>query len=182
MTTREQIVGLADELIREKGYNAFSFYDISRSIGIKTASVHYHFPAKSDLGIAVIEQHSVILQKLVEKYKDKPAREQLDKFFSIYTRMSGENKVCLVGSLATDLNTLDEPIKDKLRIFTGMMISWVTDFLEQGREECTFHFEGKARTKALMLLTNMMAVVQLSRITGDKDLKLVIQTIKNDLK
>jgi AcrR family transcriptional regulator len=35
MNTREQIIQLADNLTREKGYNAFSFYDISKKVGIK---------------------------------------------------------------------------------------------------------------------------------------------------
>ncbi len=57
MNTREQIIQLADTLIRERGYNAFSFYDISKKIEFKTAYIHYHFPVKLNLGVAVIERH-----------------------------------------------------------------------------------------------------------------------------
>jgi AcrR family transcriptional regulator len=181
MDTRKQIIQLADNLIREKGYNAFSFYDISRSVGIKTASIHYHFPVKSDLGVAVIEQHIEGLNYIIEKYTNKSPIEKLDKFFSIYSSIKNENKVCLVGSLATDFNTLDKKVKDKLKIFSDGMLDWVSGFLEEGRDNNVFQFKGLPRTKAIMIIGNMLAIVQLSRLTSDKDFKTIKDTIKQEI-
>jgi AcrR family transcriptional regulator len=181
MDTREQIIDIADNLIRHKGYNAFSFYDISKSVGIKTASVHYHFPAKSDLGVAVIEQHIYNLALVREKFKSKSPQENLDKFLSIYSSVKNENAVCLVGSLTTDFNTLDKKVKEKLKTFADAMLDWVSSFLEEGRNSNIFQFKGLARTKALMITGNMLAIVQLSRLTGDKDFKTVKDTIKKEL-
>jgi len=181
MDTRGKIIQLADNLIRKKGYNAFSFYDISKSVGIKTASIHYHFPAKSDLGVAVIEQHIHHLDLLKEKFNNKSPIEKLDKFFSIYTSIKNEDQVCLVGSLATDFNTLDKKVKDKLKKFSNNMLDWVSHFLEEGRNNNAFQFEGPARTKAIMIIGNMLAIVQLSRLTGDKDFNTIKNTIRNEL-
>ena len=89
MNTREQIIQLADSLIREKGYNAFSFYDISKSVGIKTASIHYHFPAKSDLGIAVIEHHIQHLELVKKKFESE--------IFCLLIRINKETKKSLSG-------------------------------------------------------------------------------------
>ena len=181
MDTRDQIINLADNLIRDKGYNAFSFYDISKAVGIKTASIHYHFAAKSDLGVSVVEQHIHNLSLLKEKFKHRSPFEKLNKFFSIYTSIKNEDKVCIVGSLATDLNTLDKKVKDKLKIFSDNMLEWVSGFLEEGRNSHVFHFEGLPRTKAIMIISNMLAIVQLSRLTGDNDVKTVVDTIKKEL-
>ena len=181
MDTKGQIIQLADNLIREKGYNAFSFYDISKSVGIKTASIHYHFPAKSDLGVAVIEQHINNLNLVKKRFNRKSPVEKLDKFFSIYSAIKNENKICLVGSLATDFNTLDKKVKDKLKIFSDNMLDWVSDFLEEGRNNNVFQFEGSPRTKAIMIIGNMLAIVQLSRLTNDKDFKTVKDSIKQEL-
>jgi len=38
MSTSEQIIQVADVLIRDKEYNAFSFFDLSNAVGIKKAS------------------------------------------------------------------------------------------------------------------------------------------------
>lgn len=181
ITTRENIIHEADYLVRNNGYNAFSFKDISSAIGIKTASVHYHFPTKSDLAIAVLETHFSSLKKIREGYKDKTPQENLDKFLSIYTQIKKENKICIVGSLATDLNTVDEKIKSKLKIFALEFLGWVTEFLEKGRRVHAFHFDCTPRTKALLIISNMLAILQLSRLTGDEDFEIVKKTIKKEL-
>lgn len=181
MTTKGEIIRLADQLIRDKGYNAFSFYDISRIVGIKTASIHYHFPAKSDLGVAVIEMHIVALKKIIDSSGGKSPLDQLDTFFSIYSHIKSDDQVCLVGSLTTDLNTVDDSIKTTLKAFASLMLDWVSHFLEKGREEQIFQFEGLARTRAILIIGNMMSVLQLSRLTNQKDFKLVKDAIKKDL-
>lgn len=180
-TTKENIIQQADFLVRNKGYNAFSFKDISNAIGIKTASIHYHFPVKADLGVAVIEQHLESLSHLMEEFRNRSPLEKLDRFFAIYSQIQSEDKVCLVGSLATDLNTVDENIKTKLQTFASAFLDWVSLFLEEGRNDHTFQFWGTPRTKALMIITNMIAIVQLSRLTDQEDFEAVKQAIKNDL-
>ena len=64
MDTRTSILNLAEKLIRTRGYHAFSYQDISKPLKIKNAAVHYHFPAKADLGLAVI-------QRTIESFKKK---------------------------------------------------------------------------------------------------------------
>ena len=181
MDTREQIIQLADSLIREKGYNAFSFYDISKSVGIKTASIHYHFPSKSDLGAAVIEKYINNLKIIRKDSENKSPIENLDMLFSIYSIIKNENKVCLFGSLAPDFNTLDEKMQESLKIFSDAMIDWVSHFLEVGRKSQVFQFEGLPRTKAIMIIGNLLSVVLLSRLTSDKDFETVKETINQEL-
>ncbi len=181
MSKREEIIQLADTLIRQKGYNAFSFYEISDSVGIKTASIHYHFRTKSDLGVAVIEQQSEDLKRWIENSKKRSTEEKLDRFFSIYAKIRQENKVCLVGSLATDFHTLDKKIQCKLKAFSELMLDWVSGFLEEGKNENVFGFDGSPRTRALIIISNMLAIVQLSRLTNDSDFEVVKTSIKNDL-
>ncbi|MGF7231418.1 TetR/AcrR family transcriptional regulator [Arachidicoccus sp.] len=181
MTTREQIIQSADKLIREKGYNAFSFSDISNVVGIKKASIHYHFPQKSDLGTAVINEHILGLKNTINKYKGKSPVEKFEKFISVYSEAKTENKICIVGSVASDLNTIEENMKSKIKEFTNLVLDWVTFFLEEGRERNVFYFGGEGRDKALMIITNMLAIVQLSRVTGEKDFKIVTSKIKEDL-
>jgi len=46
----ERLLDLAQEFIQTCGYNAFSYRDLAEATGITTASIHYHFRTKSDLG------------------------------------------------------------------------------------------------------------------------------------
>lgn len=181
MSTREQIIQSADALIRDKGYNAFSFVDIAHIVGIRKPSVHHHFPHKADLGVAVIEYHIQNLEQIRESYQSRSPLQQLDRFFSIYKNIKEQNQVCLVGSLSTDYNTLEPGVQEKLREFSDRMIAWVSHFLKEGRAEGTFHFTQAPRTKAIMLISGMLAIVQLSRITNDNDFTLMTKTLRQEL-
>jgi AcrR family transcriptional regulator len=55
-TTRESLLAAAVELLRSVGYASFSYRDLADAVGIRTASIHYHFPSKSDLGVALVEE------------------------------------------------------------------------------------------------------------------------------
>ena len=57
MTRKDQILEVATELVQTRGYNAFSYQDLSDRLGITKASIHHHFPSKEDLGIAVAEKY-----------------------------------------------------------------------------------------------------------------------------
>ena len=62
--TADRILDIVEELIQTRGYNSFSYQDVATRIGIRTASIHYHFPAKADLGRVVIERYSAGLAEL----------------------------------------------------------------------------------------------------------------------
>jgi AcrR family transcriptional regulator len=176
------IIEAADELIRRDGYNAFSYKDISDKVGIKTASIHYHFPTKTDLGIAVIDTHTHRFRAFEQANSMKSPLQQLELFLALYSTIKCEDKVCIVGSLATDLNTVDEQIKGELKKFAALVLGWVTMVLDMGRKQRYFAFEAEPRTKALMVITNILAIVQLSRLTGDEDFEIVRTNILQELK
>ncbi|PWB23770.1 TetR/AcrR family transcriptional regulator [Flavobacterium sp. HTF] len=182
MTTKENIITKADQFIRDKGYNAFSFKDISNDIGIKTASIHYHFPTKSDLGVATIREHIDRCETLIKKVANESPLKKLEAFLDVQTQIKYENKVCIVGSLATDLNTLDESIKTELKKFAELVLNWITEILTEGKELKIFDFQTTPRTKALMIITNMVAIIQLSRLTDENDFEIVKETILKELK
>ncbi len=181
MTTREHIIQTADNLIRDKGYNAFSFVDIAQVVGIKKPSIHHHFPRKTDLGIAVIEFHIQGLELIKQATRKKTATEKLDRFFSIYTDIKYQNKVCIVGSLSTDYNTLEPEVQEKIKEFSDAFLAWLTEILKEGKQTGVFHFNELPRTRAVLIIASMMAIVKLSRLTGEKDFGLVKKTIRQEL-
>ena len=46
MTKKQELLAVAQNKVREGGYNNFSFRELAKEVGIKSASVHYHFPTK----------------------------------------------------------------------------------------------------------------------------------------
>ena len=48
------IMDSAERRMQRGGFGGFSFREIAADVGIKSSSVHYHFPTKDDLAAAVI--------------------------------------------------------------------------------------------------------------------------------
>ncbi|GAA4779348.1 autorepressor PsrA [Olivibacter ginsenosidimutans] len=181
MDTKTAIIKLGDSLIREKGYNAFSFSDISKKLSIKNASVHYHFPTKTALGLAIIQEHHNRLDQLKTKMENKAPIEKLNAFLSIYTVAESEHKICIIGSLATDFYTVETEIQNKVKILADNILNWVMEILQDGKDKKVFLFNISTRTKALMIITNMLAAVQLTRLTNKQDFKEIKENIIHDL-
>ena len=52
--TAQKILTIAQQNVQTKGFNGFSYQDLAQEIGIKTSSIHYHFPTKDDLALALV--------------------------------------------------------------------------------------------------------------------------------
>ena len=184
LSTREKILTLGEKYMLTQGYNAFSYHDISLTLGIKNAAVHYHFPKKEDLG------ESVIL-KAMDRFKEWsgqidqmeiPYSEKFERFIKeVYDiRLDQEHEVCLVGSIATDYHSVPDILKSQIRSLADGVYAWLTNFLETGRSESDLDFQGKAADRAAMITATMAGALQLSRLLGkDKYFEIKKQLIKD---
>ncbi|MGV3597214.1 MAG: TetR/AcrR family transcriptional regulator [Bacteroidota bacterium] len=164
--TRETIIQLGDTLIRQKGYNAFSYQNISKPLGVKNAAIHYHFPTKTDLLISVIQFQIQKFEVFVEDVSGLNELEQVRRFLEIYTDAFCNNSVCFVGAMATDWDTVDEDAKPHMKKMASGIYEWLTNSLENGLQKGSLLFNEPPATKALLIITNMMAATQLGRILG----------------
>src|ERR1700737_5614654 len=57
-TVREQLLDHAQALLMTRGYNGFSYRDLSALVGVKTSSIHYYFPSKDDLVLEAVNAYS----------------------------------------------------------------------------------------------------------------------------
>jgi len=73
MSTYDSLLDLADTLIQENGFQGFSYADLAAGLGIRKASIHYHFPTKTELGIAYCERKENRLRQMEETLLSVPA-------------------------------------------------------------------------------------------------------------
>lgn len=181
--TREKILELAEELIVTKGYNGFSYQDISTAMGIKNAAVHYYFPSKENLGTSILKTNVQRFEEMVENMKNRnfDEHQQLESFMKIYLKSNRENKICLIGSLGTDINTLSEPMKNELQKMVDRIVGWLETTLESGKAKGIFEFGTSARDQAMHILSVLVAGLQLARILNKSDFKSIHQTIWDNL-
>ena len=103
--TRNEIIRLGSELIRSIGYNAFSYADISKALGIKNAAIHYYFPSKSDLGVEIIQRNIYAFKELVDSWKKLDYRKQFYNYVHMHDSFVENHWVCVVGALSPSFDT-----------------------------------------------------------------------------
>ena len=182
--TREKILELGEYFIRTKGYNAFSYQDISTELGIKNAAIHYYFPSKENLGTSVVKTNIQRFDEMVDNMRSRKFDEwqQLETFIKIYVKSHREQKKCLIGSLSPDYNTLNETTKNELKRMIELIVRWLTELLEKGKTQNVFAFNDTPASKALSIFSSLVASLQISRIIDKMDYKSFYQSILDDLK
>lgn len=128
MQTRDILIDLAEAAIRTHGYGGFSYADLARGAGIRKASIHHHFPAKADLGLAVLERYRAQLASALETIsagQPNPAAA-LKALIALYRDALDEGKkMCLCTALASESLQLDSAIQRELAASNQMVSQWI---------------------------------------------------------
>jgi len=157
MDSATQILDIAERRMRQTGYNAVSYRDIAAEMGIKSASLHYHFPKKEDLGAALTQRYSDnfagALQHIASR--EKNPKDRIKAFVDIYSvELKQRGLVCLCAVLGAETEGLPERVSGEIKIFFDKNIDWLTQQYEDlGKDAPADH----AKT-ALSLLSGAMIV------------------------
>ncbi len=176
--TKTVILERAMALLQSRGYDGFSYKDISGPMGVKNAAIHYHYPSKTDLALAMIERYQGILREKTASFMayGGSALEQLEGFIS-FTRSEcqSDRTVCPLGALSVNIDALDEKVVKALQRFMKDTHNWLTRVLEVGREQGQITFEGDADKRAWTLMSVFQGARQLVRLHGFETLDAIIE-------
>ncbi len=132
--TVDKILDIAERDVRSKGFHAVSFRDIAAELGIKSASVHYHFPKKEDLGLALIERYSnrVFDSLDVKAGEAKSPQDYVDAMVDVYRNALAESdRICLCGMLGAESAGLPATMADAVSRFFQQNVDWLTAHLPE---------------------------------------------------
>lgn len=65
------IMDAAEKRMRMGGFSGFSFRGIAADVGVKSSSVHYHFPTKETLAAAVIHRYTDAVAEKIDCELDR---------------------------------------------------------------------------------------------------------------
>lgn len=170
----QQIIDVAEHLVQTRGYNAFSYRDIAEMVGIKTSSIHYYFPAKADLGKAIVERHIEALSLELDNLsanKKLSCKKKLELFIdAIFAKTYfSDRKMCLGGMLASDVLTLPESIQHEVRIFFNRIENWIEHLLIESIVKKDFSIAKKdVKNEAMLILLTLEGALLLSRLFQDE--------------
>jgi TetR/AcrR family transcriptional repressor of nem operon len=166
--TRTKILDVAEDLIQRVGLNAMSYQHISDSVGIRKASIHHHFPKKENLVDELLRRCQVSYSDnykiIVEGTESAP--EKLRHLAKVFEDGLKSQKLCLVGTISSDLNTLQE---GSCRILEETIQNTVDIFsvaFRQGLEEATLSFAGQVEDMAYAFFTFLLGTQIAARAHG----------------
>jgi AcrR family transcriptional regulator len=180
--TKEHIVELADELIRKRGFNAFSYSDIAGPLAVRNAAIHYYFPSKSDLGEAVIDEELKRVGEYRRESEHLDGEEQLKLLVGVFRRNNKLRLICLMGSLTPDYDTFEEPMREKVKEMCTGILDWLSAALERAREEGGLQFEGSAGDRALLVVSTLLSSLLLSRVLGTNIFEQMLDQLLRDMR
>jgi TetR/AcrR family transcriptional repressor of nem operon len=164
--TKAELLRTAMELVQKRGYNAFSYQDLSELLNISKASIHYYFPSKEDLGVSLMEFGQNRFQAWTESIQDKTmtATEALQAYFSYYAKISAEGtQVCPGGAMLAEWNTLPERLRTAAEALSADHRQWVTAVLERGRKQGEFTREGSLDEQYRFVRASIQGSLQIGR-------------------
>ena len=184
--TAEQILDLAETLIQTRGYSTFSYQDIADNLGIRKASIHYHFPSKADLGIAVIDRYMARFDSALATISDDQSQSSmamLDFYVQPYLKFaSTPDRVCLSGALAGEMLALPQEVRERVDHFFRSHQMWLTKILKRGVARGEIRLAAPAPKVARFVFGALQGALLVKRTTNDvSQLNDVISVMKLQL-
>jgi TetR/AcrR family transcriptional repressor of nem operon len=169
--TASAILDTAERLVQIRGFNAFSYADVAKELGITKPALHYHFAGKAELGKALLVRYTDrfidVLETIDASGIDAP--HKLEAYADLYAQVLAQDRMCLCGMLATDYDTLSDPMRRAVIQFFDKNESWLTTVIDQGRREGTLRIEGSSQEVAQMIIGTLEGVMLVARTYHDPE-------------
>ncbi|MGO7322672.1 TetR/AcrR family transcriptional regulator [Rhizobium ruizarguesonis] len=179
-TTSDEILTSARALIMTGGYNGFSYADIAAVVGIRKASIHHHFPSKTDLvrtlvvryredaeaGIAGLERQVRNPLALLQAYAGHWAQCIED----------ASRPFCVCALLASELPALPPEVAAEVKAFFRFASTWLTSVMERGLKDGSLKLSSEPRVEAEAFMASVHGAMLSARAYGTPEIFATILT------
>ena len=169
--TATRILDSAESLVQLRGFNGFSYADVAAELALTTASLHYHFPGKSELGRALITRYATRFNAALAHIDSAggAAPFKLAAYARLYADVLRGRRMCLCGMLAAEYQTLPKPMRDAVIGFFDDNETWVAGVLAAGRADGTLAFAGDPREAAQQIVSALEGAMLVARPYDDAE-------------
>ncbi len=165
--TKQTIMTAARAVVQAHGYNALSFRELAKEVGVKSASIHYHFPTKGDLGAALARRYTdeaaTYFDELLAKSSDpETCIRNYTKVFR--AALLNDNRMCLCGIMAAERDDLPAEVRAQVDRFTEVNVRWLAKVLSLQKPEAD---EAALQHQALAIFAAIEGAQLVARGRGD---------------
>ncbi|GAA4916754.1 TetR family transcriptional regulator [Actinomycetospora succinea] len=134
-TTREAVLAAARRLFTDRGYDGTSMRDIAAEVGLTTAALYYHFPAKDAILAALAqphrdeidalvawsraqENHPGLLRETALRWVESAGQDRLDGLRlarAVHPALAGDGALTALTALVDDFADPADPV-DRLQV------------------------------------------------------------------
>jgi len=181
MSTYDSLLDLADTLIQENGYQGFSYADLATGLGIRKASIHYHFPTKTDLGIAYCERKETRLLQMEEKLLVLPAgKARLEAYIDAFAYCAQSGQMCGVHAMLSDCNMFEPALQEAVSRLAQTDLRIIADILQTGRDNGELAFSSDPADLAIIINCAVKGALMFNRLpphNASERTKLAVQQL-----
>lgn len=145
---REEILAAATSLAQAHGYAGLNFRDLAEQVGIKAASIYYHFPSKADLAAAVAKRYWEDSASYLDQILQNAAKpiEALRRYPETFRwALENDNRICLCSFLSAQFDDLPESVRAEVQVFADVNIAWLKKVLLAAKAVAPREAEKRAR-------------------------------------
>jgi TetR/AcrR family transcriptional repressor of nem operon len=181
--TQEKIVELGRDFIQQVGYHSFSYKQIAAILNIKNAAVHHYYPAKEDLGLAVIEKDRSDFKRMVEATVNDTATAKTEALLKSYEQyFADDNKLCMVGTLGSAFKDIPEKMQSASKAYIDEIAKWLTNTFKDGVASGEFHFKGTADEMTTHWITSLSGSLIIGRLRGQAYFDATMNLLRTSIK
>lgn len=165
---RDHLQDIALEHVRRKGLKGLSFRTLAEEAGIKSSSVHYYFPEKSDLAEVLIERYGANMARELEAisaHESWSLRKKITAFIKIFEAVAKDDAVCLCGMLAAEYDNLNEKNCHQLNSFFADTEKWLVSQLNMHKDELNTEISSAQLSRAM--LAGLEGALLIDRVAGN---------------
>lgn len=141
--TRSRIILAARDLMTRRSYAETGVAEICETAGVGKSSFYHFFPGKRELTLAVLDSHfadfkvgmldQIAAESLAPLARLKRLGEMVYQFQKSITKEVGRVPGCPFGSMAAEVSTMDERIRESLMLIFRRIESMFRKTLKEAR-------------------------------------------------
>jgi TetR/AcrR family transcriptional repressor of nem operon len=136
--TKTALLDVAEHAARARGFDGFSYADLAEAVGIRKASIHYHYPTKAVLSAALMDRYHATLEAECRKIEAShtTGADRLRALIRLYRDALNDGKtLCLCVSLTSSRQSLSDAVIEKLKTFRAMMVERIEAIFALGQND-----------------------------------------------
>ncbi len=175
---KENLEEIAQEQVKRSGLKGLSFRTLAEEAGIKSSSVHYHFPQKTDLADALIERYTKAFMEELYKIAAMDSwnlRKKLTEFIKIFDDVAEDDAVCLCVMFASEHLNLSVQNRNQLNDFFRGTEKWLSNLFNNHKDELNTSLQSIQLARSIVC--GLEGALLIDRVAGNNKCLVAVNTV-----